>query len=29
MARMKRTARKHVHAPPRRDAVPTESHGDG
>jgi hypothetical protein len=22
-------ARKHVHAPPRRDAVPTESHRDG
>jgi hypothetical protein len=22
-------ARKHVHAPPRRDAVPTESHSDG
>jgi hypothetical protein len=25
---MKLTARKHVHAPPRRDAVPTESHSD-
>jgi hypothetical protein len=22
-------ARKHVHAPPHRDAVPTESHSDG
>jgi hypothetical protein len=22
-------ARKHVHAPPRRNAVPTESHSDG
>jgi hypothetical protein len=29
MARMKLTARKHVRAPPRRDTVPTESHGDG
>jgi hypothetical protein len=29
MARMKLTARKHVRAPPRRDAVPTESHSDG
>jgi hypothetical protein len=29
MARMKLTARKHVCAPPRRDAVPTESHIDG
>jgi hypothetical protein len=29
MARMKLTARKHVHAPPRRDVVPTESHSDG
>jgi hypothetical protein len=26
---MKLTARKHVCAPPRRDAVPTESHSDG
>jgi hypothetical protein len=26
---MKLTARKHVHVPPRRDAVPTESHSDG
>jgi hypothetical protein len=25
---MKLTARKHVHAPPHRDAVPTESHSD-
>jgi hypothetical protein len=29
MARMKLTARKHVRAPPHRDAVPTESHSDG
>jgi hypothetical protein len=29
MARMKLTTRKHVRAPPRRDAVPTESHSDG
>jgi hypothetical protein len=29
MARMKLTARKHVHAPPRRNALPTESHSDG
>jgi hypothetical protein len=29
MARMKLTARKHVHAVPRRNAVPTESHSDG
>jgi hypothetical protein len=29
MARMKLTARKHVRVPPRRDAVPTESHSDG
>jgi hypothetical protein len=29
MARMKLTARKHVHAPPRRDVVPMESHNDG
>jgi hypothetical protein len=29
MARMKLTTRKHVHAPPRRKAVPTESHSDG
>ena len=26
---MKLTATKHVHTPPRRDAVPTESHSDG
>jgi hypothetical protein len=26
---MKLTATKHVRAPPRRDVVPTESHGDG
>jgi hypothetical protein len=26
---MKLTARKHVRAPPRRDAVPTEFHSDG
>jgi hypothetical protein len=29
MVRMKLTARKHVRAPSRRDAVPTESHSDG
>jgi hypothetical protein len=29
MARVKLTARKHVHAPPRRNVVPTESHSDG
>jgi hypothetical protein len=29
MARMKLTARMHVCALPRRDAVPTESHSDG
>jgi hypothetical protein len=29
MARAKLTARKHVCAPPRRNAVPTESHNDG
>jgi hypothetical protein len=29
MARVKLTARKHVHAPPRRNDVPTESHSDG
>jgi hypothetical protein len=29
MVRMKLTARKHVHAPPRRDVMPTESHSDG
>jgi hypothetical protein len=29
MARMKLTVRKHVRAPPQRDAVPTESHSDG
>jgi hypothetical protein len=26
---MKLTTRKHVHVPPHRDAVPTESHSDG
>jgi hypothetical protein len=26
---MKLTARKYLHAPPHRDAVPTESHSDG
>jgi hypothetical protein len=29
MARMKLTTRKHVHAPLRRNAMPTESHSDG
>jgi hypothetical protein len=29
MARVKLTARKHVHAPPRRNVAPTESHSDG
>jgi hypothetical protein len=29
MARVKLTARKHVRAPPCRNAVPTESHSDG
>jgi hypothetical protein len=29
MAREKLIARKDVRAPPRRNAVPTESHGDG
>jgi hypothetical protein len=29
MARMKLTERKHVRAPPRRNAMPTESHSDG
>jgi hypothetical protein len=29
MARMKLTARKHVRAPPHRNAMPTESHSDG
>jgi hypothetical protein len=29
MARMKLTVRKHVRAPPHRNAVPTESHSDG
>jgi hypothetical protein len=29
MAGAKLMARKHVHAPPRRNVVPTESHGDG
>jgi hypothetical protein len=29
MARAKLIARKHVHAPPRRNVVPTESHSDG
>jgi hypothetical protein len=28
MARAKLTTRKHVHAPPRRNAVPTKSHSD-
>jgi hypothetical protein len=29
MARVKLTARKHVHVPPHRNVVPTESHSDG
>jgi hypothetical protein len=29
MARVKLTTRKHVHAPPCRNVVPTESHSDG
>jgi hypothetical protein len=29
MARVKLTVRKHVHAPLRRNVVPTESHSDG
>jgi hypothetical protein len=29
MARVKLTVRKHVHAPLRRNAVPTECHNDG
>jgi hypothetical protein len=29
MARVKLTAREHVHVPPRRNVVPTESHSDG
>jgi hypothetical protein len=29
MERVKLTVRKHVHAPPRRNVVPTESHNDG
>jgi hypothetical protein len=29
MVRMKLTARKHVHAPQRRNVVPMESHSDG
>jgi hypothetical protein len=29
MGRVKLIARKHVHAPPRSDVVPTESHSDG
>jgi hypothetical protein len=29
MARVKLTVRKHVHAPPHRNVVPTESHSDG
>jgi hypothetical protein len=29
MARVKLTARKHVHTPPCRNTVPTESHSDG
>jgi hypothetical protein len=29
MARAKLIARKHIHVPPRRNVVPTESHSDG
>jgi hypothetical protein len=29
MARVKLAVRKHIHAPPRRNGVPTESHSDG
>jgi hypothetical protein len=29
MTRVKLTARKHIHAPPRRNVVPTKSHSDG
>jgi hypothetical protein len=29
MSRVKLIARKHVHTPPRRNVVPTESHSDG
>jgi hypothetical protein len=29
MARAKLTVRKHVHMPPRRNAVPMEPHNDG
>jgi hypothetical protein len=29
MARVKPAARKHIHAPPHRNVVPTESHSDG
>jgi hypothetical protein len=29
MARVKITARKQIHAPPRRNVVPTESHSHG
>jgi hypothetical protein len=29
MARAKLIVRKHIHAPPRRNVVPTESHSDG
>jgi hypothetical protein len=29
MARVKLTTRKHIHAPPHRNVVPTESHSDG
>jgi hypothetical protein len=29
MVRAKLSARKHVHTPPRRNVVPTESHSDG
>jgi hypothetical protein len=29
MARVKLTVRKHIHAPPRRNVVPMESHSDG
>jgi hypothetical protein len=29
MARLELIVRKHVHVPPRRNVVPTESHSDG
>jgi hypothetical protein len=29
MARVKLTARKHIHTPPHRNVVPMESHSDG